>query len=318
MPDPLRQLICDTLAYLKDPLLSKQTIFATKEDALFFQRAPSPQAREKPIQPVPVKVQQRPIPSERPAQKKPLQPIEDQSLKDEPILKVEPKPAPPVNPKTAVGDGKVMQDFEPESVPLGGDIPHVVKAPPNGTDSGSKDCITLPSPTAVFRVKEPSDKDGFAQIKRTLLRAAPAVRLIEEVPDDSAAKRVANAWKEKIPDAQVVLLACETDADTLELLKSLGKAIDQNLAKAKILPAEKMERENRWDLFLQKNQFRLIIASDGLQKLSHLMRFYKALPATSESYLDKTPLLALSPASVYKSLEAKAHLWKTLCQMLKK
>ncbi len=56
--------------------------------------------------------------------------------------------------KTAVGDGKVMQDFEPESVPLGDDIPHVVKASPNGTDSGSKDCVNLPSPTAVFRLKQ--------------------------------------------------------------------------------------------------------------------------------------------------------------------
>ncbi len=58
------------------------------------------------------------------------------------------------NLKTAVRDGKVMQDFEPESVPLGGDIPHVVKAPPNGTDSGSKDCVNLPSLTAVFRFKD--------------------------------------------------------------------------------------------------------------------------------------------------------------------
>ncbi len=265
MPDPLRQLICDTLAYLKDPLLPKQTIFATEEDAVFFQRAPSPRVIEKPVQPLPVKVQQRPlppIPSELPVQKKPLQPILDKPLREEPVLKAEPKPMPPI--------------------------------------------------------KEPSNAEGFSQIKKTLLRAAPGIRLVEEVLDDSAAKRVANAWKEKIHDAQVVLLACETDAGTLELLKSLGKAIDQNLAKAKILPAEKMERDSRWDLFLQKNQFRLIIASDGLQKLPHLMRFYKALPATSEYYLDKTPLLALSPASVYKSLEAKAHLWKTLCQMLKK
>src|SRR5580692_8620339 len=45
-----------------------------------------------------------------------------------------------------------MQDFESELVPLGGDIPHVVKAPPNGSDSGSKDCVNLPSPDAVFRI----------------------------------------------------------------------------------------------------------------------------------------------------------------------
>jgi hypothetical protein len=141
---------------------------------------------------------------------------------------------------------------------------------------------------------------------------------VDEVPDDATAKRVANSWKEKISDADVILLACERDAETLEFLKSLGKAIDQNLAKAKILPAEKMEAENRWDLFLQKNQFRLIIASDGMRGMPRLMRFYRETPATAEYFLDKTPLLPLSSASLYKSIEHKALLWKTLCRMFGK
>jgi hypothetical protein len=55
-----------------------------------------------------------------------------------------------------------------------------------------------------------------------------------------------------------------------------------------------------------------------MQKLPELMRFYKAVPASGQFFLENTPLLPLSHASLYKSLEHKALLWKTLCQMLKK
>ena len=55
-----------------------------------------------------------------------------------------------------------------------------------------------------------------------------------------------------------------------------------------------------------------------MKKLTELMKFYHGVPAQSQAFLDKTPLLALSAASTYKAIEHKAHLWKTLCHMLKK
>ena len=55
--------------------------------------------------------------------------------------------------ETAVRDGKVMQGFEPESLTTGGAHSQKVKGPPVGRDSGSKDCVKLPSPTAVSRMK---------------------------------------------------------------------------------------------------------------------------------------------------------------------
>ena len=61
-----------------------------------------------------------------------------------------------LNLETAVRDGKVMQDFDSESFPTGGSHSQMVKGPPVGNDSGSKDCVNLPSPTAVSRLKEPS------------------------------------------------------------------------------------------------------------------------------------------------------------------
>ena len=56
-----------------------------------------------------------------------------------------------LNLETAVRDGKVMQGFEPESLTTGGAHSQKVKGPPVVRDSGSKDCVKLPSPTAVSR-----------------------------------------------------------------------------------------------------------------------------------------------------------------------
>ena len=56
------------------------------------------------------------------------------------------------NLETAVRDGKVMQDFDSELLPMGAEHSQKVKAAPIGSDSDSKDCVNLPSPTAVSRI----------------------------------------------------------------------------------------------------------------------------------------------------------------------
>ncbi len=269
MPDPLHKLISDTLLYLKDPLLPKQTLFASADESVFFKKSASP------IPKVVIEKTEPPMPKTMPAA--PMAKSVE-TLKPNPPAPAQPTPQKRSPPPPVQQDAVIEQPKKAQEVP--------------------------------------STLNELSPIKKTLLRVAPHIKLTDEVPDDAVAKRVATAWKEKVEGAEVILLACTTDTETLEFLKTLGKAVDQNLGKAKILPAERLEKENRWDLFLQKNEFRLIIASDGMQKLPELMRFYKAIPAQSQFFLDKTPLVALSPASTYKSIEHKAALWKTLCQYL--
>ncbi len=204
----------------------------------------------------------------------------------------------------------------------------------SGQPQNFKERTTVVQPKTLPNIHHPSPKaastetiahklsDSVLQehspIKKTLQKIAPSLKLIDHIPDDREAKRISNAWKEKVVDADAVLLICDSNSETLEFLKGLAKAIDQHLGKVKILMAERLEREKRWDLFLEKNSLRLIIASDAIQKLPELMHFYKSVPTHAQFFLDKIPLLVLSPVTVYKSLEHKALLWKTLCQMLKK
>ena len=56
--------------------------------------------------------------------------------------------------ETAVRDDKVMQGFDSESFKSGGLHSRLVKGPPLLNDSGSKDCVNLPSPTAASRIRE--------------------------------------------------------------------------------------------------------------------------------------------------------------------
>ncbi len=58
-----------------------------------------------------------------------------------------------LNLETAVHGDKVMQDFELESITIGGEHSQKVKAPPIVSGYSSKDCVNLPPSTAVSRLK---------------------------------------------------------------------------------------------------------------------------------------------------------------------
>ena len=59
-----------------------------------------------------------------------------------------------INLETAVGDGKLTQSFEPESLNGGDPFTNWECESPPLSDSDSKPCITLPSRTAVSRLKD--------------------------------------------------------------------------------------------------------------------------------------------------------------------
>lgn len=139
-----------------------------------------------------------------------------------------------------------------------------------------------PPPPGPVEILPPSPS-----IAETLSKIAPGLRL------------VAN-------EATVLLLAFGQEAETLEFLKSLAKAIDTHLGDVKILPADRFEKEERWEQLFEANPCRLIVSSEGWQEAPHLRRA-----------LGKIPFLALQRASCYKQLEEKARVWKTLCQILK-
>ncbi len=66
----------------------------------------------------------------------------------------------------AVRDGKLMQDLELESLCNGVGHSQRVLDHPIANDSGSRDCVKLPSPTAVFRLIDTIAQEFFTSCLR--------------------------------------------------------------------------------------------------------------------------------------------------------
>lgn len=158
-----------------------------------------------------------------------------------------------------------------------------------------------------------------SEIEQLLEKIAPSVRLRKTLLDDTAATRIMQAWQEYVGEVDVILLAASRDKETLELIKSLAKNIEQKKgASAKALLAERIEQEKKWDLFLSKNQPKLLMASQGLMQMQNAMSTYKKNSATGQTFLGPLPLLVLSTPSLYaESVQEKITLWNTLCHLIK-
>ncbi len=171
--------------------------------------------------------------------------------------------------------------------------------------------MKLPAPTP------PSEAPSA--VKSSLLRLNPTLHHVDQIPDDAQAKRILNGWREYLGETQIVVLSADTDPATLELLKNLAKAIDQKLGKVKAFSVDRLEREKRWDLFLKKNNLKLIVASEGFNRLKDVKHHLKSFPANSTEFLGDVPLIVLSPASYYmENPKEKSVLWGQICQILQR
>jgi hypothetical protein len=322
-----RNLVVETLQFLQEQ--PKNTYFiADKQEAAFFSQ-PIKNLSLGFISPKPREISDE---------------IEPKTLVKSPVLK-----------KTSQQNPAVTLPAIPSKVPSDS-AESVSKAPPLKQDSDRNSKTT-------------TTKTPTIHIRATLEKIAPSIRLSDEPLDDAHAKRIASAWKEKVADAEVILLALDSTTETIEFLKSLAKAIHQELIPkmiqksvtgpcqspgieiaregdsiaeiqspslttqsrelslrpgnqflnhfrykaTKVISGLRLEQEKKWDLFLTKNTFRLIIASHGIQQFPELMRYYKALPAQSQTFLGTIPLVTLLPTATYlQSLEQKALLWKHL------
>jgi hypothetical protein len=193
---------------------------------------------------------------------------------------------------------------------------HIKRSPPPAPQPlPVEESIKVAPPCAPVKQEKKAPVPSFDEVKKGIRKMAPTLHLVDEIPDDAQAKRLASSWQEKLPGVEVALLSCEAEASSL--LKNLEKAITERLAKAEVVNAVEMEREKKWDLLFLRNRFRLIIASHDVKKHLSLMSFYQENPAQGNLLLNKTPLLILEQASLYhSSSEKKALLWKTICQML--
>jgi hypothetical protein len=323
MNDSFRQLVHDALEYARvQP--QQAWIFASAEEVQFFQSCSRQQSARRELpqptasKPIPVKTQIKegvakpqlepkaslPSPSkETPAAAK------ESAISPQPALKM---PAAPSvyrkNLKNRESDKEGLQNLHLERATIaqrqGASENANFGAPPTKSETDS---------SGSFGIK-PSE-----EIAKTLRKIAPALHILDQVPDDHIAKQISSAWKEKLSGIDVVLIALNNLPDTIELMKNLAKAIQKDLGNVKLMSGDRLEQEKRWDPFFQTNAFRLIIASSGMEQYPELLKHYKALPAQQSAFLADVPLIVLEHPSAYtESPNKKINLWKSLCMMLRK
>ncbi|MBS0625704.1 MAG: hypothetical protein JSS32_06610 [Verrucomicrobia bacterium] len=190
--------------------------------------------------------------------------------------------------------------------------PRAVKAEPAPKIEKAPKVETAP-------ISQPAE--NFGELRKIWPKIAPGVPLLEEIPNDEMAKKVANRWKAKNATAEISILAYHEPPAQRALLEQIAKAIDAVYGPAKIVQSEPIEKEKQWEAFLSVPHLKLAIACDyTLWQLGGLMQHYREVPAQGTRHLGKVPVFLLPDLSLYlKDPLLKRSLWKalgTVCQKL--
>ncbi len=158
---------------------------------------------------------------------------------------------------------------------------------------------------------------SFAPLKALFKKVFPKTSILDEIPNDTMAKKIANRWKTKNQVAPISILYTHEPTKQNDLLKQIVKAIDIHFGPANLINAETIEKENQWDAFLSSGELKLVIACDyTLWQLHGLMAHYKEIPAKQTRTLKDVPLFLLPDLSLYlKDPLLKRSLWKALCKI---
>jgi len=178
--------------------------------------------------------------------------------------------------------------------------------------------VTPPPVEQPVVVAPPKKKESLNSLRALFAKIAPECAILEEIPNDAIAKKIANRWKTKNQIAPITLLCYHENNEQRLLLEEIVKALDVYFGPAKLLVADQIEKANDWKTFLSAEDLKLVIACDyTLWQLQNLRPFYKETPAQNHRQLGDKPLLMLPDLSLYlKDPLLKRSLWKALCQTI--
>jgi hypothetical protein len=161
-------------------------------------------------------------------------------------------------------------------------------------------------------------KQPISQMRSILMKVAPELAILDSIPDDQAAKQIANRWKTKNQSAPISILSSGELPQHKALLDEIAIALDVQFGPARLIVADPIEKEKQWKTFLSVGSLKLIVICDStLWQLQHLRQFYKEIPADGTRTLGDVPIFLLPDLSLYlKDPLLKRSLWKALCTRL--
>lgn len=171
-----------------------------------------------------------------------------------------------------------------------------------------------------FKLEPPTELQpaNFTDIRKIIQEKFPHVRLLDQVPDDMEAQKLAKIWRleKKIP--QVILLSFDEVPKHLSFLTHIAKALEAHGVSAEVKNAIKLEQEAQWEKLLTSDKLKLVVSSSsGFYHLAGLQKHYKEGTKQGRHYLGDRLLLLLSDISFYfKEPALKSSLWKALKEFL--
>ncbi|QVL58274.1 MAG: hypothetical protein KFB93_04115 [Simkaniaceae bacterium] len=164
--------------------------------------------------------------------------------------------------------------------------------------------LELPKATA------PEPTEG---IRKILKEIDPDLYIHESIPSDYKAKRIKEAWKEKRSTPAIPILFQGTQYRSF--IMRIAKAIDTVYGSCRLVD---MTPRKKWDLFLESENLKLIIAPDAFVFGSkELLPFYQETPQQKTRKLGNIPLLLLPDLSLYyKDPYLKRSLWNVICNTI--
>lgn len=208
-----------------------------------------------------------------------------------------PPPSPKPQPKT-------------ESKPPPPPKPVIETAPPPVSDQEKKevkkDFIELEMPKS-------SPPQPTEEIRKILKEIDPNLYYHETVPNDYKAKRIKEAWKEKRSTPAIPILF--QGRQFRNFVGAVAKAIDTVYGSCRLV---EMTPQKKWDLFLESENLKLILAPDTLIfGNKELLPFYQEIPGQKKRTLGTIPLLLLPDLSLYyKDPYLKRSLWNVICNTI--
>lgn len=135
--------------------------------------------------------------------------------------------------------------------------------------------------------------DHLDDIKKVVIQQFPLLKIVDKIPDDTLAK------KKKSKSPSIIILSFDDHPQHLEFLGNVSRAIESLGHSAQVIPAARIERENRWEGLVKMPGLKLVLVPRDKIALYPVLK--------------QAPLLLLLPISLYlQDSSHKAVLWKTI------
>jgi len=192
---------------------------------------------------------------------------------------------------------------KPLPKPKANPIPHVPQPSPTPKKKEHKDVFFELEPPPVPRA------EANLTVRKILKEIDSELYLHESIPSDHKAKRIKEAWKEKRDTPAIPILF--QGQKYRSFVTKIAKAIDILYGSCRIV---EIEPTKKWDLFLESESLKLIIAPDTMIfGTKELLPFYQENPQQKTRKLGKVPLLLLPDLSLYfKDPYLKRALWNVI------